>query len=63
MDDSRSGMREVIRDTSVSSRSPSNRRRPSPSPRRRGGSNSDYVDYQPVDFTDERGDNPRDEWR
>lgn len=63
MDDSGSGMREVIRDTSVSSRSPRRNNRPSPSPRRRGGSGSDYVDYQPVDFTDDRPDNPRDEWR
>lgn len=63
---SRSGMRETIRDNSISSRSSSPKRsgRPSPSPRRRGGSDSsDYVDYQPVDFPDEGPTNPRDEWR
>jgi hypothetical protein len=63
MNDSSSGMREVIRDTSVSSRSSRRSDRPSRSPRRRGGTTSDYVDYQPVDFTEDRGENPRDDWR
>ncbi|WNZ24270.1 hypothetical protein HJG54_16345 [Leptolyngbya sp. NK1-12] len=63
MDDTGTGMREVIRDTSVSSRPPRSSRRPSPSPRRRSGSDSDYVDYQPIDFPDDRPDNPRDDWQ
>jgi hypothetical protein len=58
----RSGMRESIHDNSFSPRSRKDNSRPSPSPRRRGGSSdTDYVDYQPVDFTEP--DNPRDEWR
>lgn len=61
------GMRETIRDSGTSARSSSSRRnsRPASSPRRRGGSAdaSDYVDYQPIDFPDEGGGNPQDEWR
>jgi hypothetical protein len=59
---SRSGMRESIRDSSFSSSRPRKSSRPAPSPRRRGGSDSDYVDYKPIDYTD-GGDSPRDEWR
>jgi hypothetical protein len=63
---SRSGMRESIRDSGISSSSRSSRRssRPAPSPRRRGGSDSDYVDYKPIDYTDDSPNSPReDDWR
>jgi hypothetical protein len=55
-----SGMRESIRDDSFSPRT-RNSNRPAPSPRRRGG-DSDYVDYQPVDFPEDNP-NPKDDWR
>lgn len=58
--DSGSGMRESIRDNSFSPRTRSNNR-PAPSPRRRGG-DSDYVDYQPIDFPEDNS-NPKDDWR
>ncbi len=62
---SRSGMRESIRDSSISSSSSRSRKssRPAPSPRRRGGSDSDYVDYKPIDYTEDGTNSPRDEWR
>lgn len=61
--DAQSGMRETIRDNSFSPRSRGSNR-PAPSPRRRGGgSDSSYVDYQPVDFPDDGADNPKDDWR
>lgn len=60
---SRSGMRESIRDRSMSSSRSRKSSRPAPSPRRRGGSDSDYVDYKPIDYTDDGADTPRDEWR
>lgn len=60
---SRSGMRESIRDSSFSASRPRKSSRPAPSPRRRGGSDSDYVDYKPIDFTEGGADAPRDDWR
>lgn len=59
------GMRESVRDNSASVRSSSRRSgRPAPSSRRRGGNpDSDYVDYQPVDFPEDGVDNPKDDWR
>ncbi|MFM7425460.1 MAG: Ycf66 family protein [Elainella sp.] len=54
------GMRESIRDNSFSPRTRNNDR-PAPSPRRRGG-DSDYVDYQPIDFPEDNS-NPKDDWR
>lgn len=58
---SRSGMRESIRDSSFSASRPRKSSRPAPSPRRRGGSDSDYVDYKPVDYPEDGA--PRDDWR
>jgi hypothetical protein len=63
VDASRSGMRESIRDSSFSSSRPRKSSRPAPSPRRRGGSDADYVDYKPIDYTEGGADSPRDEWR
>lgn len=58
------GMRESIRDDSFSPRAARRNGRPSPSSRRRGGSDaSDYVDYQPIDYSDENKPNPNDDWR
>ncbi len=59
------GMRESIRDDSFSPRASRRNGRSAPSPRRRGGSadTADYVDYQPIDYSDQPKENPNDDWR
>jgi hypothetical protein len=62
----RSSSRSDLRDSGSASRPRGSRPAQGTSPRRRGpgsASSSDYVDYQPVDYSDNQSDSPRDEWQ